>query len=312
MQMRPDSRPSLKKQKLHFNDEHASGVFPDASFFVEAAKIMPVTITSRRNELVREYVHLTSSAQYRREQKQIPLEGARLCADAARSGLQPLLLLCTEEASGKYGEYLAPIRACLPDEYILSPSVAQALSDTKSPQGVFCVCAKPAESESLPVPQDGNHILVLENIQDPANLGAVLRTAEAVGIAGVVLAGNGCDAFSPKALRAGMGAAFRLPVYLRDNAADTIRLLNQSGFRTYAAVPDIAAVPVTSVDFSFPAAAVIGNEGNGLTREVIDTCTERVTIPMAGRAESLNAAASAAIFMWEMMRGKGTGDVGGL
>lgn len=285
---------------------------PDASFFAEEVETMPVAITSRKNELVREYQHLTSSAQYRRERGRIPLEGARLCADAAESGLKPLVLFFTEEAGEKYGRYLEAIRPFSSKEFLISPPVSQALADTKSTQGVFCICEKPAESLRLPSPDSGKQILVLENIQDPANLGAVLRTAEAVGVAGVVLGGNCCDAFSPKALRAGMGAAFRLPVYLRENAVDAIERLNGSGFRTFAAVPDSTAVPVTEIDFSFPAAVVVGNEGNGLTEEAKNACCARITIPMAGRAESLNAAASAAILMWEMMRGRGAKGNGGV
>lgn len=264
---------------------------------------MRIAITSRKNELVKEFLHLSSSASYRKEQKRIPLEGARLCSDAAESGLETVSLLYTEEAERKYSPYLSTIRKTNPDEFLISQSVAQALSDTKNPQGVFSICVRPAEREELPTAASGGHLLMIENIQDPANLGAMLRTAEAVGIKGVVLTGDCCDVFSPKALRAGMGAAFRLPVFILKNGPEAIYRLNQAGFQTLAAVPDSTAIPITKLDFSVPAVAVIGNEGNGLTQESIHACSERVTIPMQGRAESLNAAASAAIIMWEMMRG---------
>jgi RNA methyltransferase, TrmH family len=264
---------------------------------------MRVTITSRKNELVKEFQHLSSSSSYRKEKKKFPLEGARLCSDAAESGLETVSLLYTEEAEIKYSQYLSIIRKTNPNEYLISQSVAQALSDTKNPQGVFSICARPAEREDIPSAASGQHFLMLENIQDPANLGAMLRTAEAVGIKGVVLSGDCCDVFSPKALRAGMGAAFRLPVFILKNGPETIERLNKAGFQTLAAVPDSTAIPITKLDFSVPTVAVIGNEGNGLTQKTIHACSERVTIPMQGRAESLNAAASAAIIMWEMMRG---------
>ncbi|WBY64869.1 TrmH family RNA methyltransferase [Thermocaproicibacter melissae] len=264
---------------------------------------MRVTITSRKNELVKEFQHLSSSSSYRKEKKKFPLEGARLCSDAAESGLETVSLLYTEEAEIKYSQYLSIIRKTNPNEYLISQSVAQALSETKNPQGVFSICARPAEREDIPSAASGQHFLMLENIQDPANLGAMLRTAEAVGIKGVVLSGDCCDVFSPKALRAGMGAAFRLPVFILKNGPETIERLNKAGFQTLAAVPDSTAIPITKLDFSVPTVAVIGNEGNGLTQETIHACSERVTIPMQGRAESLNAAASAAIIMWEMMRG---------
>jgi RNA methyltransferase, TrmH family len=264
---------------------------------------MRVTITSRKNELVKEFQHLSSSSSYRKEKKKFPLEGARLCSDAAESGLETVSLLYTEEAEIKYSQYLSIIRKTNPNEYLISQSVAQALSETKNPQGVFSICARPAEREDIPSAASGQHFLMLENIQDPANLGAMLRTAEAVGIKGVVLSGDCCDVFSPKALRAGMGAAFRLPVFILKNGPETIERLNKAGFQTLAAVPDSTAIPITKLDFSVPTVAVIGNEGNGLTQKTIHACSERVTIPMQGRAESLNAAASAAIIMWEMMRG---------
>lgn len=265
---------------------------------------MPGTITSRKNELVGEFLRLSSSSSFRREQGKIPLEGARLCCDAAASGLKVLSLFYTEEAAEKYGAYLQEVRASASAEYVVSASVALRLSETKSPQGVFCVCTMPENDGALPDASDGVSFVMLERIQDPANLGAVLRTAEAVGIGGVILSGDCCDAYSPKALRAGMGAVFRLPVYRRGEASETILRLNEAGFHTLAAVPDRAAAPVTGIDFTVPSVAVIGNEGNGLTEAAQRACTTRTTIPMAGRAESLNAAASATILMWEMMRGR--------
>ncbi len=269
---------------------------------------MPLSITSRKNELVREYLRLAASASDRREQGRLSLEGARLCRDAAESGLKILSLFYTQEAAAKYDGYLDAIRAFSPVEYLISQSVADCLSDTKHPQGVFCVCSMPEETAGVLSPSGGENFLMLENMQDPANLGAALRTAEAVGIGGVVLAGNCCDVYSPKALRAGMGAAFRLPVFRRGIAAEAVARLNAAGFRTLAAVPDRSALPVTLVDFSVPSVVVIGNEGNGLIEMTERACTARVTIPMKGRAESLNAAAAAVVFMWEMMREKGVGN----
>lgn len=265
---------------------------------------MPVEITSRRNETIREIARLSGSAALRREKRLFVAEGARLCADAAKSGLRLAALLETAQAAEKYGEYLRPMRTAAEAEYRISPSVASFLSGTKTAQGVFCVCALPELSGTFPRAEDGKHCLVLENIQDPANLGAALRTAEALGFGGVLLAGRCCDAYAPKALRAGMGAVFRLPLFAAEDSAGAVRRLNEAGFSTFAAVPDPGAPPVTSVRFDSPSAAVVGNEGSGLLPETERACSRRITIPMAGRAESLNAAASAAILMWEMMRGR--------
>lgn len=268
---------------------------------------MPAEITSRKNEEVRSYLQLSGSASFRRETHCFSAEGARLCSDAAASNVKIFTLFSTVSASEKYGSYLAEIRKVCGKEYTVSPSVAEYMAQTKNPQGVFCVCGMPENPSNFPETEGGKHMLLLENMQDPANVGAVFRTAEALGIGGVLLCGNCCDAFSPKVLRASMGAVFRLPLYRREDAPETVRALNDSGFQTLAAVPDATAQKITSLFFENPCTAVIGNEGNGLTEATKSACSLRVTIPMLGRAESLNAAASAAILMWEMMRGKSKG-----
>jgi len=265
---------------------------------------MPDLITSRQNETIRHAARLSSSADYRREQGLFAVEGARLCGDAAKSGVTIKILFFTAQANEKYGDYIDDIQAIAEQTYEVEPHVATLLSETKSPQGVFCICKTMDSALGLSGVKPELHYLALENIQDPANLGAVLRTAEALGIGGVILAGGCCDIYSPKVLRASMGAIFRLPFFLADNMTAAAKQLNELGFATLAAVPGADAAQVTAVNFHKPTVMVIGNEGNGLTEEAITACTGKVTIPMLGRAESLNASASAAILMWEMMRSK--------
>ena len=142
----------------------------------------------------------------------------------------------------------------------------------------------------------------LEDIQDPSNLGTVLRTAEALGMGGVILTQGCCDVYSPKVLRGSMGAVFRLPMALVETMPPAVKALEQKGFVTMAAVPDRKAEPITQVLFSSPSIVLVGNEGNGLTEACIQACTQSVTIPMEGRAESLNAATAASILIWEMVR----------
>ena len=138
-------------------------------------------------------------------------------------------------------------------------------------------------------------------MQDPANLGAVIRTAEALGINGAILY-NCCDLYNPKALRASMGSILRLPVLISENLAEDIKAYKANGFKSYAAVPDSNARDITKVDFFGSDICVIGNEGNGVSNQVLSACDELITINMLGRAESLNAFAAGAITMWEMLR----------
>lgn len=265
---------------------------------------MPDTITSRRNGTVVNVARLASSSAFRREQGMFFVEGARLCADAARSGADIREVFYTKRAAEKYGDYLSGILPAARRTFLVSPGVAELLGDTKTPQGVFCVCGIPEGNREAARPDSSECRLALESIQDPANLGAALRTAEALGVGGAVLGGDCCDVYSPKVLRASMGAVFRLPFYRVGDMAEAVGRMNKAGFATFASVPDRGAAPVTRADFSRPCAAVVGNEGGGLRPETIAACTHTVTIPMAGRAESLNASASAVILMWEMMRGR--------
>ena len=143
--------------------------------------------------------------------------------------------------------------------------------------------------------------IALEGVSNPSNFGAVIRTAEAVGLDGVIISG-GCDIYNPKSLRASMGSLFRLEVVQSSSLPELFEELKKEGMKIYAGVPSADAVKITDADMSGGVICVVGNEGNGLTDEVIAASTCSVTIPMKGRAESLNAASAAAIIIWEMMR----------
>lgn len=266
------------------------------------------TITSVKNERVKAAAKLTSSAKARREQGLFVLEGLRLCMDVVRSGLRCAELFVSEEFCAKHEAEYEALAACSDEVFLVNDAVLEKLSDTRTPQGVCCVVRMAAPASLLSGEASDTKLLLLENVQDPANLGAIARTAEALGISGLLVSG-GCDVYAPKALRASMGALLRLTVEVVDASGEcsdpVLSLLEKAealGFKTYASTPAADAVPVTEADFSGPVLCVVGNEANGVTPETMAACAERVTIPMAGRAESLNAAAAGAILMWEMVR----------
>lgn len=249
-------------------------------------------ITSRQNPTVREAAAIGKN---RKGTGLFLAEGARLCKDAAESGVEILRLFFTAEAKEKYAGYIKDIAAVCREAVRISQPVAQLLSETKNSQGVFCLCREPAQREA----SLKGKILVLEQLQDPANLGTILRTAEALGISRVLLLGECPDVYGGKALRAGMGAAFRVQPVFYDTRDRLFAALHHSGIHTVAAVPKGG---VFRKSFPEHTAIFIGNEGNGLTPDTIRACEETVTIPMQGRAESLNAATAAGILMWEMVR----------
>lgn len=254
-------------------------------------------ITSKTNPRVKSAAALLD----RRERKKTGLfllEGARLCADAAGNGVTVETLFVTQEAAVKYAAECDVISRAANSAYCVSDAVAEKLSDTLHPQGVFCVCRMPQTVPS--VDPDGLYVF-LDNIQNPDNLGAISRTAEALGFAGLIVSA-GCDIYSPKALRASMGALLRFPVIVAADGAALLRECAEKGMRLLATVPDRDAEDITKVTLSSGAVLVVGNEGSGVSDETLALCADRVTIPMAGRAESLNAAAAAAIAMWEIKR----------
>lgn len=266
-------------------------------------------LTSRRNPAAKAAAALAGSSKERREQGAFLCEGARLCRDAALSDVKVRTCFFTDQAAEKYGAYLEPILNLCGEAYVVDPPVAQLLSSTKSPQGVFCVCEREGVmAEAAAGFREGRPCLVLENVQDPGNLGTILRTSEALGGFQTVLLGDCCDPLSPKALRASMGAVFRMGLLQEASPERLAELLRDRGYASHGAVPDRNAKNVNEIDFTQGSHAVfIGNEGSGLTREAANLCGDLVTIPMGGRAESLNAAAAATILLWEMAR-KGAGE----
>ncbi len=255
-------------------------------------------ITSKSNNLIKETAKLFTSRKARYENHQFALEGARLCFDAINSGYAPEMLFFTEELQSKYPAEIEKAVAASKRAALISSEVSAKLSETQTPQGVFAVCAMKPFAERA---EQGKKYIALDNLQDPANLGAILRTAEALGIGGAILY-NCCDAYNPKALRAAMGSSLRLPMIISDNLVRDITELKANGFSVFATVPDRDAQDITKISFPASSVCVIGNEGNGISDEVKAASGNLVTINMLGRAESLNASMAGAIAMWEMLR----------
>ncbi|MBR5772082.1 MAG: RNA methyltransferase, partial [Clostridia bacterium] len=244
-------------------------------------------ITSRSNEKIKYASQLTTVSK-RRERGEFLLEGARLCSDAADSGIETVRAFFTAEALEKYSGYIGHIITACGECYEISSDAAAKLSDTDNTQGVFCVC-RVRENTASSLKERGRY-LMLENVQDPSNTGSIFRSAEALGVDALILSG-GCDIYNPKALRAAMGSSLRMDVITADDAVSFIESNKNDGVVFLACVPSSDALELSSAVNRFKDRAVVcvlGNEGNGLSHGVISACDGRVTIPMKGRAESLN------------------------
>ena len=255
-------------------------------------------ITSRKNQLVAHGRGLLREKKLRDREGLFAVEGVKLCLEALSAGIIPEWALVSETAAEKFVEAVGEIEEnCAVT--VVSDDVYSYLSEQKSPQGIFLAGQILDKSVNLDRILNSDKILLLDCVQDSGNLGTMLRTAEALGIGGVVL-GEGCaDVWSPKTLRASMGSAFRLPTCTMDTVS-AVKAAKEKGFAVYAAMLDDTAQRLGSFEFPEKSAVVIGNEGHGVSSEAAALC-EKVYIPING-AESLNAAAAAAVLCWEMSK----------
>lgn len=251
-------------------------------------------ISSRKNYNIRVVRELFKSAKYRAETDLFAVEGDHLCGELADSAGNIEFFLYTEKAAEKYPETVKKASEKSFFTAVITEELSEYISDTKSPQGVFAA----AERFGSPIPENARRLVILDGVQDPGNVGTMIRTAEAFGIDGIVYVNNCADKFSPKTLRASMGSAFRVPslVTTTDSLAGFL-----GGFAVYGAMLDETAKRLGEAEFPEKTAIVIGSEGSGISPEVAAVCGEKLYIPIKG-AESLNAAAAAAILIWELGR----------
>lgn len=251
-------------------------------------------ITSRQNSLCTHLRRLAASASYRRQCGEFLCDSPKLLREALLWKADSLRTVVFTEDAELPGELPEGIRLVE-----VPVSVMESVSPAKTPQGVLAVCAMPPAE--LPERLDGKHYVVLDGVQDPGNVGTILRTADAFWADGVFLLNACADIYGPKTVRASMGAVFRCPVWTCEPKR-LKELLEASDIPLYGAALREDTRDARDVDYS-RAAVAIGSEGQGLSQALLDVCTRTVKIPMSVHCESLNAAAAAAALLWEMARG---------
>ena len=186
------------------------------------------------------------------------------------------------------------------DIFVNKTDLIKAISDAKTPQGMVLVCEQKSQNEMI---KDlGANIILLENIQNPSNLGSIFRVCDALGVKDVFILGDSCDIYNPKVLRGSMGSIFRLNLFLEENSLGCIKNLKNLGYKIYATVPKDDAVPLDQTEFLGKCGIIFGNEGNGIHEEIIGACDCNITIPMNKETESLNVSVAAGIVIWEMIK----------
>lgn len=237
---------------------------------------------------------------YREKEGKFIVEGPHLVAAALTSAWPVEGVYFTPDFAAQKGEVLTLARQRGVPLYELPTTVFSRLAATETPQGVLAVVKIPEIAlEALLRPQP--LVLVVDGLQDPGNLGTLIRTAQAAGATGAILLAGTVDLYSPKAVRATAGALFHLPVVQDLPWAEALRFLQTAGLTLVVADPR-GETPFYAADFTGPVALVIGSEGTGPRPEVIKSASRRVFIPMPGGAESLNAAVAGSLLLYEVVR----------
>ncbi|MDD4125024.1 MAG: RNA methyltransferase [Victivallales bacterium] len=253
-------------------------------------------IESRTNDKIKE-VSFLQDRKERESKRLFFFEGIHLFDEFIKSGHIPVALFATEAAYDKYRLALSAFDSCL---NIVSESVYDKITCEKAPQGVLCVSAYLDNIRTDITASPGG--VILESVRDAGNLGGIIRTAASLGVNGITVSRDCADLYSPKTVRAAMGALFSVEIALTESVPKTVRSLVSAGNNVFAACLYGETVSLGTFDIQKNDTFVLGNEGVGVTEETASVCTKRVIIPMSGKTESLNVAAASAVIMWEMTR----------
>ncbi len=258
-------------------------------------------ITSRKNEKII-WASKLSDKKTRDKEKVFFTEGAKLLEEVILSGLCIKRLFFTKKAHDSFGTLLD--KAACDECYLVSDEVYEKITDETSPQGIFACIEKPDSVVFSDSDIKNGSFIILEDIQNPQNLGAIFRCAHSLGASRLMLSSRCADVYSPKTLRSSMGSVFKCDFSVCDDLPQFIEKLKSQGNDVYCTHLHSKAKTLGSFDFKPSDSLVIGNEGNGISKQVLDCCTHSVIIPMVKNAESLNAATASSILIWEMNKNK--------
>jgi TrmH family RNA methyltransferase len=260
-------------------------------------------ISSRQNPIVKRFREL---ARGRAAGDWMLLDGEHLIEEALASGVRIDVAAFTASlATGRLGRLVAELQRAGAQVLSVSDPVLAALSPVREPSGIVAIAARRTATIDDVLAGRGaaepHLVLMLGDVQDPGNVGAIIRAAEGCGATGVVAGGGSADPFGWKALRGAMGSTFRLPIAAKASLADAVRRARAEGLRVFAATAR-NGTPLPHCDLRGPAAILLGAEGAGLPQDLIDAADERMTIPMCPPVESLNVAIAAALTVYEASR----------
>lgn len=257
-------------------------------------------ITSKDNEIIKN-VRKLKEKKYRYQNSEYIVEGIKMIKEAIlEEAVIKLIIVCEDNVnSGAIDKKLLYEIAKYECIYV-NKKIFSFITDVQNPQGILAVIEKQNSEENIDYKQDV--IVVLDGIQDPGNLGTILRTIDSVGLNQVIVSKETADAYNPKVVRSTMGAIFRVNIIESDNLLETLKNLKKHKYKVMATSLETQN-SIYDVDYS-KKVIVIGNEANGVSEEILDYSDEKIKIPMLGKTESLNASVATAVILYEYVRNK--------
>lgn len=257
-------------------------------------------ITSHTNKGIKEVIQLEQKSKARKERGLFIAEGMKMFLEApfdmiqevyvAASFLEQMPAACKDKLAAELCHY-----------EIVSDEIFKKMADTKTPQGILCVMRQKQYKLDSMLGMPAPLLVILENIQDPGNLGTIFRAGEGAGVTGIIMSGDTADIYNPKTVRSTMGSIFRMPFLYAENTDEVIEKLQKRNIAVHAAHLQ-GSVPYDSCSYTKGSAFLIGNESKGLKEETAQKADLRIKIPMLGEVESLNAAVAASVLFYEAAR----------
>lgn len=256
-------------------------------------------ITSKSNNKIKNIVSLVNNKKERLQKKLFVIEGLKILNEVINSKVLVKTVFVTENFWKENKYELNLILTNNINVVIITYDICKKISNNVTPQEIFAVCKIPELTSLKTVVTHGKHILMIVGLQDVGNFGTIIRTANALGVDYVIASKDCPDIYSFKVLRSAMGAVFNIPIVIIDDTIKTIKILKDNGFALYASAVTDNCKSIKDVTFAEKNVVVVGNEGNGLSKQVIDCCDCAIKIPMIEKADSLNVAVATGILLWE-------------
>ena len=258
-----------------------------------------IVINSKNNDIIKDLVRVRDQSRFRKDKSLFYVEGERIIKDSPINLIEKLFIL--KDKINYYKDLINKIKDN--KVYILENQVFDKVKDTVNSQGIIALINyNLVEKLDNYLLENSNFCLILDNISDPGNLGTIIRLSEATNVSIIILANNCCDVYNTKVIRSCMSSIFRTNIYISNNIIEDINFLKSHSYNIYSTVLEKTSKKYSDIVYNIKSAVVLGNEANGISKEIINKSDEKIYIPMCGEIESLNVSIAATTICYEIMR----------